>query len=133
MNGPDVAAVVFRPSQVFLWRGAFPLVGCFGRSEREFAAGILVRACLANGDAWGPITPQQLGESLKADCESVEPWVTFNRNPFIRPDFADLVAEGFASFDEDPHVNKGTPIRFTEKGLAILARCVEPPASGGAS
>jgi hypothetical protein len=130
VNGPNVAE--FRPSQVYLWRGLFPLVGCFGRSEREFAAGILVRACLRNGDAWGPITPQQLGESLQEDVKE-EPWATFQKNPFIRPDFADLVAEGFAAWDDDPHVNKSTPIRFTDRALEILRTCVEPARSGGAS
>ncbi len=104
-----------KPSDVILTTP--PLTGTMGRSEREHAAGLLVRCCQVNGDEWAAFTPQELGKAIEADLNAdVEPLASWNRNPFINPDFHDLAKCGFAIIDD----NNG--IAFTEKGLEALAR-----------
>jgi hypothetical protein len=79
------------------------------------AAAIMIRACVRNGDAWQPLTPKMLSESLGEDLKD-EPWKTLNRNPFCKADFRDLVKAGYATFDGDPDAG-GTPIRFTQAAI----------------
>lgn len=109
----------FRPSQVVLEE--IPLVGTFGRVEREAAATLLVRTCVRGGDTWRPVTMKELGAAGLADiAEKVEPQASLNHNPFWRPDFRDLVKHGYAACTFEP----GSAIEFTAKGLEALARWV---------
>lgn len=94
-----------------------PLVGTMERSEVEQAAALLVRTLQATTNTWRGLQPKEIGEviagDLHADCEPVTSW---NRNPFIRPDFPALVELGFAKYSED------NAMAFTEKGLQALER-----------
>lgn len=120
------AAIEFKPSQVFLGQ---LLVASFGRAEREAAALLFVRACQVNGDEWQALTPRTVGEAIRADLDAGrEPLASLNRNPFFRPDFWSLVAEGFARWTGDA----GGPLELTGKGLEALRRwALLPHAQGG--
>jgi hypothetical protein len=74
-----------------------------------------------HGDRWQPIGPKQVGATMKADLEDEASTVhALKDNPFWRPDdFDNLVKDGFARLTE-PALEKGSPIEFTEKGLARL-------------
>lgn len=113
-----------KPSDVRMFRGLLPLVGTFGRAELEFAAALLVRTCVRNGDEFGAHPPRSIGVTMKADVdEALEPWVSFARNPFVpRPDFRGLAEAGFAEFLGD--VDQGAPVQFTAKGLDVLRATV---------
>lgn len=109
----------FRPSDVLLL--ALPLVGTMGRAEREYAAALVVRACQVLGDSWQPISPKQLGEVIAGDLAAKrEPLTGLNRNPFLFPDFPDLIALGFVERTPEGQV------AFTVKGLEALRRWVKP-------
>ena len=96
-----------------------------GHAECEHAAALLVLTCETNGDAWGPVTPRQVGEAIKAALDSGhEPWGSLNRNPFFRPDFHELVAKGFARWTEAE--GKG-PIELTPKGIEAMRRWAAIP------
>jgi hypothetical protein len=113
----------FKPSQVIL-NAVPPLTATMGRSEREHAAALLVRASQVKGDTWQPVTPAILGEVIRADLDgAVEPWASLNRNPFFRPDFRDLMQAGFARWCAE---GKGAPIELTESGVEALRRWVRP-------
>lgn len=106
----------FRPSDVVLMPHV-PLVGTMGRAEVEAAAGWMLLALRDSGDAWGEVTP--------ADCRAVHDkhadsmrWI---QNPFLVPDFWDLVARGFAEFVGE---GNGAPVRFTGAGIKALAKWV---------
>jgi len=128
-----------KPSDVRLWwRDAIiPLLGLFRRAEYEYAAALLVRACVVNGDEWKPQMPRDIGTIMRADIERNEDGQgylkTLASNPFCRPDFWGLVKEGFAEFLGDPE--KGAPVQFTEKGLEQLRKTcreeTEPTESTG--
>lgn len=124
-------SVGFAPSEVVLH--AIPLVGTLGRTEREMAAALIVRACQVNGDTWQPVTPKMIREMLERDAaDGVEPMASLNRNPFARPNFWELVAEGYASGDPAKH----EPLALTEKALAKIRkyrRPVVPSEDGGAN
>lgn len=118
MNPPS-----FRPSQVAL--SVPPLTGTMGRSEREHAATLLLRALVREGDTWQALAPPQIGLAIRADLEErVEPISALSRNPFFRPDIPDLVAAGFAEFDRERRIS------FTDKGLEALSRWVRPSNGG---
>jgi hypothetical protein len=122
-EGARVSDPSFKPSEVFL-NAIPPLTATMGRFEREFAAALLVRACQVDGDAWRGFTPAELGKVIARDLEAkVEPMVSWNRNPFLRPDFRDLVAQGFAACTD---LDNGAPVEFTERGLEALRRWVRP-------
>jgi len=110
-----------RPSEVNLWRHpTVPLVDTFGRAERELAAAFIVVACRANGDVWGPVTPQQVASAMR-DIIVTEPWATIDRQGlFVMPDFWDLADAGFIVFLGDRTAH-GCPFEFTELGLTRLS------------
>lgn len=121
-----------KPSEVQkrMWRGMLPFIGSgFRRAEMELAAGVYVWACAALGDEWQPIRPRQMGELLKLGvCPSME--MALNQ-PFCRPDFHALAAQGFGAFDGDPNdpghkAAGGTPFTLTEAGLAVIENYGKP-------
>lgn len=91
----------FKPSQVYL--GMPPLGACFNKCEAECAAAVLVWACQQLGDEWQRLPVKTLGETLdvalKAD-PMPEPVKSWARNPFFRPDFDRLTADGFIERSE---------------------------------
>jgi hypothetical protein len=92
---PDRVAT-FKPSQVHL--GVPPLCACFGKTEAECAAALLVWASQQFGDEWQRLPLKKIGEmldvALKSDPvpEPIRWWAT---NPFFRPDFDLLTTDGF--------------------------------------
>lgn len=105
--------VEFKPSDVHL--DPVPLTATMGRTEREQAAAVIVRACQVLGDRWQPITWKQVREALMRDFDDPRRpvgavWVSF---PGFRPDVRDLCAKGFATLD-------GDAATFTEAGFAKL-------------
>ena len=105
------------PSDVRFDTSFPPLVATCGRTDREAALAMLVLACQHHGDRWQVITPKQIGEALKAVSEEMrEPWVALSSNPFWRPDFYDLVREGYASGE----LTNGGGLTITEKALLAL-------------
>lgn len=107
--------LAFRPSDVVL--RAIPLANTMHRAERESAAAIIVRTCAALGNAWAPITLKQIAETIREDLATKrEPITSLNANPFLRPDFVDLVEAGYASTFED-----GSSIELTPKGFEAIA------------
>lgn len=105
--------VEFKPSDVLL--DPVPLTATMGRTEREQAAAVMVRACQVLGDRWQPITWKQVREALMRDFDDPKRpvgavWVSF---PGFRPDMRDLCAKGFATLD-------GDAASFTEAGFAKL-------------
>lgn len=108
-----------------------PLGSTFGRSEREVAAALIVRALQVRGGSWGPVTFAEL-EALVARAD---PWtIAILSNPFHRPEFFDLIAKGFARWleppaDDDPSAierfhDAGGTIELTDVGIDRLARSI---------
>jgi hypothetical protein len=74
----------FRPSDVAL--AVPPLIATMEKSEREFAAALIVRACHVEGDTWQPIALEKLGRVIESDlAEKRDPVASLARNPFFRP------------------------------------------------
>ena len=111
---------VFKPSDVVL--SMPPLTACFGRSEREHAAACIVLYCQLHGDAWGPITPKQLGEMLLSEADNA-PLKDWAANPFFRPDPRDLAERGYATIDEETGA-----VAFTPLGIERLRPWVQKEA-----
>ena len=110
-----------KPSDVVLC--VPPLTATLGRSEREHAAALIVRACQELGDKWQAVSPRQVGEVLRADVAAGrQPFASLGVNPFFRPDVHDLVAKGFATMREDKAVE------LTEKALEAIAKWARPAA-----
>lgn len=106
-----------------MWRGVLPLIGTFGRAELEFAAALMVLACRDNGDTWQAVKPREVGNAMQLAGEKGKEMHHLKGNPFLpRPDIHGLIEKGFAEFDGNPE--DGCPIRFTAKGLEVLAKCV---------
>src|SRR5690606_37075798 len=85
----------FDPNDVVL--DTPPLTGTLDKVEIEFAAALMVQALKVLRLGWTPITARQLGAAIRSELNAGnEPIATWNRNPFLRPDFPGLVARGFA-------------------------------------
>jgi hypothetical protein len=111
---------MIKPSEIRFDTSFPPLVGTLGRTEREAAASLLILACQHHGDVWQPITVKQIGEALRAAVEAGrQPFTALNSNPFWRPDFHDLVAQGFAAGDLSVGTN---PLTLSEVTIEIIAR-----------
>jgi len=121
-SGRMKSAPDMRPSDVVLLVPC--LVGTLGRSEREMAAALIVRACQLKGDQWGSVGIKEIGETIDADIAAGrQPLAALNRSSFCpRPDFRDLVKEGFARFDGDPEKDASASIELTHKALRAIRR-----------
>lgn len=98
-----------------------PLVGTLGSAEVEHAAALLVRACQYFDDRFQPIGPKQIGIVLDDDLKNGrEPLTSLSKNPFFRPDFHQLVANGFAKGDIANH----GALELTDEALERLGRSV---------
>lgn len=87
----------------------------FGHAEAEVAAALMIDVLRTNGDTWRPLPRSEVGEYLKAHRPD---WMA---NPFIRPNFADLSARGFATDTEE--------ISFTAEGIRRLSRWTIKPSA----
>jgi hypothetical protein len=95
-----------------------PLCGTMKKAEREFAAALIVRTCHVLGDAWQPISLEQLQRVLKDDLAAKrEPFASWCTNPFFRPDFHRFADGMFGRWTGDPGAS---PIEFTERGLEAI-------------
>jgi hypothetical protein len=97
------------PDRIVVHNVVPPLTGTFERCEAECAAACMVIAAQMFGD-WRDVTLKDIAQALR---ENPPAW---DQNPFVRPDFHDLVNRGFAKF-AGRHRKK---IRFTPKGLDRL-------------
>lgn len=114
----------FKPSQVVLTMP--PLTACFGKTEAECAAAMLVWACQQLGDERQRLSLKVLGATLDAALKAdpvPEPVRSWGRNPFFRPDFDRLTSDGYIDRSEIDGENGYvlTP-RFFER----LAKWVQP-------
>lgn len=118
--------VMFKPSDISLTHSFPPLVDTMRKTEAENAAFLIIRTLVRNGDEWKPIGPKDIGLTIKLDLEEkCEPMTALSRNPFFRPDFRRLVADGFAQWLGNPN-EKHCPIEFTEKGIEAFRSYVIP-------
>ena len=102
---------------------ALPFCGSvFGRAEVEFAAALIVLACVDKSDTWMACTPREIGIAMKKAGDG--PLEHLRTNPIMpRPDFRDLVTRGFARFLGDPDT-EGCPIEFTDRGFEAMRKFV---------
>jgi len=122
-KGSPPMTTTFKPSDIRLALPV-PLCGTMGKAEAEFAATLLVRACVRHGDAFDSILPAQMGDTIGADLEEqVDPLWSLRNNPFFRPNFDELVKRGFAEYVGEDGGRK-RPLRFTASGLEVLRRWV---------
>jgi hypothetical protein len=112
----------YKPSQVVL-RVVTPLIGTFGKAQAEFAACLMVRACVRHGDVWQDLSPQQIGAAITADIdEKTDPLYSLRCNPFFNPDIWELVERGFAEWVDEP----GKSVRFTSNGFDAMRKWTKP-------
>ena len=111
------ATADFKPSQVFLSSGP-PLGATMRKTEREAAAAYIVRTCQAHGDIWQPVSDSMLRTTLREDMAADrEPFISWIRNPFLKPDFPGLVDDGFPQYIDQEGLSS---IEFTQAGLDAL-------------
>lgn len=99
---------------------AIPLGATLGRVEIELAAAVILFALRELGREWAaPISQKEIGTVVgKALEEGREPVRTWASNPFLFPDFDDLVRRGFAVRTEE----RGSPtLALTPEALAKIA------------
>jgi hypothetical protein len=114
---------IFPPSYVDLFRnterktvGALPLMMTLKRAETEFALAMLVRACQVHGDRWQALTFGEVKSAMLLDPGPLRPFLA---NPFLHPDFNDLVQRHAALWvDEDGDTGKA--LALTDTGLEVL-------------
>lgn len=121
---PDLPA--FKPSQVFL--STPPLGACFHKCEAECAAALLVWACQQLGDEWQWLQLKKIGAAMDVAMKAEpmpDPIKSWARNPFFRPDFDRLAADGYIEQSEIEG-EKGYALKpsFFER----LTRWVQPAA-----
>ena len=111
----------FRPTEVRMWRSVLPFCGSeFGRAEIEFAAALLVIACVP-GDEWGAKTPREIGLAMKEAGHPGGVLHHLRSNPFTpTPDFPELVKKGYAEFIGEATSESDPPVRFTERGYEAI-------------
>ena len=109
----------FKPSQVaMLSKSVLPFIGTFDHSEAETAAAVLVAAMAHHGDEWAPMLPAQLGEWMKSETAKPEGrWAKLFENPFLRPDFDELVEKGWARWVGDEAEGRKRALELTDKAL----------------
>lgn len=82
-----------KPSDVFL-EAAPPLTGTMHKAEAEAMAAIVVLALAKNGDQWRAIGWPEVRDSFLQEVEKGgQPWAMLARNPFWRPNLAQLLKE----------------------------------------
>lgn len=114
----------FKPCQVMLHTP--PLTACFNKTEAECAAAILVWVCQQLGNEWQRLSVPSIDKALDAAMSASpmpEPICSWVRNPFISPDFARLVVDGFIERSE---IDGEEGYVFTPAFFERVARWVVP-------
>lgn len=114
----------FKPSDIVL--AAIPLVDTMGKAEAELAAALLLIGLQHSGDEWRALPAREMGLALQPLVD--KPPVKYWSNPFVHPDFGELVKRGFAEFIEHDGNARGA-LRFTAKGIEAVRRRVQPSES----
>ncbi len=114
-------SISFKPSEVGLFRSFLPFIDTFKHSEVELAAGILVATMVYKGDVWESIGNEQIREWMEDEKQKGEYWSELFKNPFARPDFYQLVDDGWAVWEGEP-AGKESLLRLTQ---ATFNRLVE--------
>lgn len=112
----------FKPSEVELTMP--PLTACFGKTEAECAAAMLVWYMSKTSDTWCSVVSQQMGTLMKEALSQdpiPEPVRSWNRNPFFQPDFHRLIRDGYV-IKSDTDQSLG----FTPSGRERLRSWVRP-------
>ena len=94
----------------------------FDKAEKEFAATLVVLWHYdMKHDDWTPVSPKAVIEwAFETDLRSVK---AMRSNPFVRPDFVQLAADGYV----DGWENVDAIGVFSAKGLERLERLVNRP------
>jgi hypothetical protein len=118
--------VDFKPSDVHL--GPVPLCGTLERCEIECAAALMIGVLQVLELDWQRLTPLMMGTALRSALDAkLEPYVSWNTNPFLRPDFDALLSKGFVKRYEDDR-----SMELTDAALNRIRRWVTPkPNAGG--
>jgi hypothetical protein len=96
-----------------------PLTGTLDKSEVEMAAALILFAHHVSGREWSASVPaKELGKVVEehGDKPPLKWWIT---NPFLRPDFAELVERGWAVKQETPD---GDVLTLTPAALERVAK-----------
>lgn len=101
----------FLPRDIFI-NTTPPLTACFKKSEAECAAALLLWGMQCT-NSWEGLLPQELGKLMTDEVMREEPLASWGRNPFFRPDFQQLVTDGFVLETEKR-------LTFSDKGLTAL-------------
>lgn len=109
--------MTFQPSQIVITIP--PLGDTMGKCEREVAAALLVLTCELLGDAWGPVTIEQVALAVAHAIKTRQIWSDMATNPFLKPDFHSLAKHGFARWSGIE--GKGA-LELTAEGLERLSR-----------
>lgn len=110
-----------KPSEISLQTTYPPLAGTMGKSELEAAATLIVRVSQVLGDKWQALTFDSLVSVAIADVHGgVEPLASLSKNPFWRPDYAELAKRGYAKITGKD--DAGEFIALTETGIKALER-----------
>jgi hypothetical protein len=100
-----------------------PLIDTMRRFEREYAAALLVLTCQKT-NAWSPVSLADVEIAIKqalAGTDATSKWVRSAATFPIGPDFADLIAKGFARM-----LIKGHVVELTSQGVAALHCWAKP-------
>jgi hypothetical protein len=115
VNVAEIDAVDFRPSEVVI--SVPPLTGTMGRCESEYAAALLVLACVGKG-RWAPCSREEIFAAFRAAvADQVQPWENLARNPFLRPSFPELLDTPYARLVREEETEQ---MEFTPAGLERL-------------
>ena len=104
--------VDYAPEDVVLDATALPLCDTMGHAEGECAAALLVLALSTRGHGWVPVPWNDLVWAVECGQRH---WL---RNPFFRPDFAELVDKGYAFRPLD----SGTWLELTPKAIERIRK-----------
>lgn len=86
---------MFGPNNINLFgNGASPLVGTFGRSEREIAVALVIYTLQVANSDWRPVGLDELQNTIKASSDNLPSWLRATVAGIARPDFSDCVDRG---------------------------------------
>lgn len=110
----------FLPSDVELFaRAPVPLIGTFGRAEREFTVAALIEVMSESGNEWRPVSTEMVASWIKRQTEGR--WGSLLCNPFVRFDPQGTVDAGWAEWTEPDPATGARRIALTQVTLDALA------------
>lgn len=103
---------------------AFPLVDTMRKAEAEIAAAMVVRTLHRRGNVWREVMLKEVGSVIGEEIDAgLPPFAELSRNPFVRPDFHELVDRGYAVINGE---EGDATITFTDAGIAAMRRWQRP-------